>query len=81
MTSAKQKIVLAHRTPGELTLAHAVELIGKNIYCNERKHVGAVLTNMVRRGLLVRVRPGVFELPPELKEPPKVAEPATLLLV
>jgi hypothetical protein len=70
------------RTPGELTLARAVELIGGNLYANAPKHVGVTLSNMVRRGLLVRVRPGVFELPPQLQEPPKTqAEPAVLLLV
>jgi hypothetical protein len=67
MRSAKQMTILSHcRRRGKLTLAQAVELIGKNIYCNERKHVGAVLSNMVRRGLLVRHRPGVFALPPAL---------------
>lgn len=61
--SPKQKAVIEHcHICGKITLEAAVELIGRNIYCNAGKHVGAVLSTMVKRGLLVRVRPGVFIL-------------------
>ncbi|HAR46319.1 MAG TPA: hypothetical protein DCS05_09175 [Nitrospiraceae bacterium] len=64
MISTKQaKILASFKTVPTLTLADAVRLIGGNIYCNAEKHVGATLSNMVRRGLIVRVKPGVFELP------------------
>ena len=36
--------------------------IGMNIYHNKAKHVGAILSNMVKRGLLRRVKCGVFDL-------------------
>jgi predicted transcriptional regulator of viral defense system len=44
-----------------------VRLIGGNIYHNESKHVGAVLSNMVKRGMIRRVSPGVFALPEQPK--------------
>lgn len=60
--SPKQAAIMqALRSGGQITLDQAVRLIGGDLYCNAPKHVGALLGNMVRRGLLVRVRPGVFE--------------------
>lgn len=62
--SPKQKAVIEHcHVSGKITLEAAVELIGRNIYCNAVKHVGATLSTMVKRRLLVRIRPGVFVLP------------------
>lgn len=62
--SAKQRAILAVlRDRKEITLDEAVTLVGRNIYHNAHKHVGVTLSNMVRRGLIVRVRPGVFTLP------------------
>ncbi len=64
MLSPKQQIILTVLSANaELTLSQAVILIGKNLYCNAEKHVGAVLSNMVKRGLIKRVKPGVFRLP------------------
>ena len=61
--SPKQKAVIEHcYICGKITTEAAVELIGRNIYCNAGKHVGATLATMVKRGLLVRVRPGLFIL-------------------
>jgi hypothetical protein len=62
--SRKQRILIDYtRKAGELTLEHAVGLVGHDIYCNRHKHVGNILANMVRRGMLVRVKPGVFRMP------------------
>ncbi len=62
--SPKQKAVIEHcHICGKITLEAAVELIGRNIYANAGKHVGATLSTMVKRRLLVRIRPGVFVLP------------------
>lgn len=60
--SKKQRAVLLHlHKHGTITLDEAVDLIGRNIYHNAHKHTGAVLANMVRRGLIRRTKPGHFE--------------------
>ena len=45
-----------------ITLDRAVELIGGDIYHNERFHVGNILSNMVKRNILVRLKRGVYTL-------------------
>lgn len=50
------------RSNGQITKKKAVELIGKSYYCNADKHVGDVLSRMVKAGLLKRIKPGLFEL-------------------
>lgn len=63
MLSSKQKRIMneINTNPDRsITLARAVELCGDNLYCNASKHVGVTLSNMVRRGLIERMRPGVF---------------------
>lgn len=63
--SRKQRSVVAYlEKNGEMTLSQATALIGGDIYANAEKHVGALLSNMVNRGLLIRTKPGVFKLPP-----------------
>lgn len=60
--SKKQRAVLLHLYQhGTITLDEAVALIGRNIYHNAHKHTGAVLSNMVKRGLIRRAKPGHFE--------------------
>ena len=64
--SIKQGVIMQEMMIGNpgvlLTLDRAVELVGGNIYHNKQKHVGSLLANMVRQGLIKRVKPGVFEL-------------------
>jgi hypothetical protein len=48
---------------GFVTLKEAVRLVGGDIYANTEKHVGSILSNMVKQGMLIRVKPGVFKLP------------------
>lgn len=68
--SQKQSAILAALGSNpEITLTEAVLLIGGNLYCNKSKHVGAVLSNMVKRGMIERVCPGVFRLPTEQGQP------------
>lgn len=63
--SAKQaRIIRALRDAHTITLDEAVRLIGGNHYCNARKHVGALLANMVTRALIQRVKPGLYRLHP-----------------
>ena len=61
--SIKQRAImkfLQHKE--EITLSKAVDLIGRNLYTNAAKHVGAVLSNMVKRGLIARRKPGLYGL-------------------
>ena len=62
--SRKQQSVLrAAKMNGFITLKEAVRIVGGDIYANAEKHVGSILSNMVKRGMLVRVKPGTFKLP------------------
>ena len=64
--SPKQaEILAALKDADEITLADAVKLIGGNLYCNAEKHVGVTLSGMVKRGMIERIKPGVFRLPKE----------------
>ena len=64
--SPKQRIIIqALQAADTLTLKEAVELIGGNIYANKNFHVGLVLGNMVKQGLIARLSNGVFALPPQ----------------
>lgn len=62
MTEYQKKIFEEARKNGQITKRQAVELIGKRYYANADKHVGDVLSRMVKSGLLKRIKNGVFEL-------------------
>jgi hypothetical protein len=47
----------------QLSLTDAQPLIGWGIYTNQKKHIQRVLSNMVRRGLLIRPKHGLYSLP------------------
>lgn len=62
--SPKQSTILRElRTADTITLDRACELIGQDLYANAKFHVGNVLGNMVKRGYLVRIKPGLFRAP------------------
>ena len=65
LSPKQSKIIAAMNAASnaQITLDEAVGLIGGNLYCNANQHVGQTLSRMVKRGLIVRVRPGVFRLP------------------
>lgn len=65
----QQSILRSAKMNGFVTLKEAVRIVGGDIYANAGKHVGSILSNMVKRGMLVRVKPGVFKLPEQ--EQPK----------
>ena len=72
--SPKQRAIIADVTlNGIITLAEATALVGRNVYANAEKHTGALLANMVKKGLLVRLKPGVFSLPNAKAQAPKPA--------
>lgn len=61
--SRKQKAIVQYLIAhGTITTAQATELVGKNVFYNQAKHTGAVLSNMVKRGILRRLRIGVYSL-------------------
>lgn len=45
-----------------MTKKRAISLIGNFYYCNASKHVGDVLTRMVKSGLLRRVKRGRYAI-------------------
>jgi len=59
----QQAVIRSAKMNGFVTLKEAVHLVGGDIYANAEKHVGSILSNMVKRGMLVRVKPGTFKLP------------------
>ena len=67
----QQAVIRSAKINGFVTLKEAVHLIGGDIYANAEKHVGSILSNMVKRGMLIRVKPGVFKLP-EQEQTPKL---------
>lgn len=64
MTTPHQKAIInfANSNNGKINKDQAVELIGKFYYCNERKHVGDVLSRMVKNNLLKRIKNGFYEI-------------------
>ena len=64
MLSEKQKQIVekANEQGGTITKKEAVELIGNNYFINADKHTGDVLSRMVTRKILIRVKPGVFKI-------------------
>lgn len=62
--SEKQKSILdfASKNENKISKKQAVSLIGGCYYCNEKKHVGDVLSRMVNSKLLNRIKNGHFEI-------------------
>lgn len=66
--SSKQKQILeVVREHGQVNLTHLVDEFGHWYYYNEKKHLGALLSNMVKVGLLERIKPGLFKVGPGRK--------------
>ena len=63
MLTEKQKIVInwCIQHDGKITKREAMQLINDH-YCNGAKHVGEVLSRMVKAGLLNRITPGNFSV-------------------
>jgi predicted transcriptional regulator of viral defense system len=59
----QQAVIRSEKMNGFITLKEAVRLVGGDVYANADKHTGAILSNMVKRGMLIRVKPGTFKLP------------------
>lgn len=63
LTVKQQKVVnfINRSEDKQITKKQAVELIDDH-YCNGDKHVGEVLSRMVKSGTLERVKNGVFKI-------------------
>lgn len=63
MPTEKQKAVIAYclSHSNRITKKDAMAIINDH-YCNGQKHVGDVLSRMVKAGMLIREKPGVFVL-------------------
>lgn len=62
--SDKSRIILDHalRNGNKITKRDAVALIGNTYYCNGAKHVGDILSRLVKSGRLKRLKRGEFEI-------------------
>jgi predicted transcriptional regulator of viral defense system len=65
MSQQKQKLIIgfALQNENKISLDEAISIKGVDTYyCNERFHVGNILSRMVKTGILKRLKPGKFEL-------------------
>lgn len=60
LTKGQSEIMRYIREHGKITKAQAVQLIGGKYYYNAPKHVGDVLSRMVKSGLLRRESRGIY---------------------
>lgn len=72
----KQKIIVEFclSNNNACTKKDAMNLIDTH-YCNGEKHVGEVLSRMVKAGILVRIKPGYFKLGTGVKKVKNVHNP------
>lgn len=64
LTPKRREIIGYLRTNGTISLAEAAQLVGGDIYHNQRKHTGALLAGMIEAGLIVRVKRSTYQLAP-----------------
>lgn len=62
----------------KLTKKEVVEEFGGWYYCNESKHIGDILSRMVKRGLIHREGRGVYAIGPDKKTAPTDPNQKTL---
>lgn len=75
----KQSAILSYlKVNSAISKQEAVRIIGKSYYCNADKHVGDVLSRMVKSGLLIREKRGQYK-PGKLKQPIEIKNQLSLL--
>lgn len=62
LSPKQQRIMEIITNEGSITLERAVKEIGGNIYHNRARYVGLTLSRMVARGVIQRVKRGVFSM-------------------
>jgi len=64
--SPKQQILwLEFHNNETVTLDRATELVGGDVYCNQRFYVGQILKRMIDNGWIERVGRGLYKKTPE----------------
>lgn len=63
LNNDQRKVIALLKKQGTLTTEQAVKIFGRHIYRNAYDHIGRRLARMVKRGLIVRLKSGVFALP------------------
>lgn len=62
MSWKRQKIIeFCKKNGNRITKKDAMSLID-DYYCNGEKHVGEVLSRLVKSGVLERIKPGLFKI-------------------
>lgn len=64
---AQSKILNFMNNEKEYSLEEIMKGIGYSLYCNSNKHFGVILSRMVKKGILIRVKKGVFKIKPKEK--------------
>lgn len=69
----QREIIRAFHHQDSFTKKEAVKLIGGYYFYNAEKHVGDVLTRMVRSRLIERIKPGLYST--KITQPPTIQVP------
>lgn len=75
--SQKKVLQLAKDMGGTVVSSTIVEALGGAYYSDAEKYVGDIVSRMVKTGLLIQVKPGVFRIP--TADEPKKAKAGTML--
>ncbi len=59
----------------EMTLDQIGEQVPFGYYCNGSKHLGAILSRMVKSRQVIRIKPGVFRINPDYQGPKRPGGP------
>lgn len=65
MSDQKQRLILAfaRKNEGKITKKEVMDIPGvDDYYHNGAKYVGEILTRMVKRNILIRIKPGHYEM-------------------
>lgn len=65
----------AQERGGTITKREVVEMYGRCYFYNGEKHLGDILSRMVKSGLLIREKPGVFKVGKGKKSKPATLTP------
>lgn len=63
-----QHVIKYLRTVAEASTMEIYNNVPFGYYCNANKHMGNILSTMVDKGTIERVKPGVFRLSQKLRE-------------
>lgn len=59
----QQQQVLDHlATVEQASLSEIIKNVTFSYYCNEHKHLGAMMSRLVKAGRVDRIKPGVFQI-------------------